>query len=86
MAPSGPIRSKKFQTTLILAFEANSALSSENEIKIVKIIHSEKKGAGCWYVAEQFPQIEKMQFSMSGGWPDNLAVKIGVHTPNCLVL
>ena len=32
--------SKKFQTTLILAFEANSALSRENETKIVKITHS----------------------------------------------
>jgi hypothetical protein len=31
---------KKFQTTLILAFEANSALTCENETKIVKIIHS----------------------------------------------
>ena len=31
---------KKFQTTLILAFEENSALSSENETKIVKIAHS----------------------------------------------
>ena len=32
---------KKFQTTtLILAFEANSALSHENENKIVKITHS----------------------------------------------
>ena len=31
---------KKFQKTLILAFEANSALSSENETKIVKITHS----------------------------------------------
>ena len=33
----GPLRSKKFQTTLILAFEANSALSHENDTKIVKI-------------------------------------------------
>ena len=32
--------SKKFQKTLILAFEANSALSLENETKIVKITHS----------------------------------------------
>ena len=31
---------KKFQTTLILAFEANSALSRKNETKIVKITHS----------------------------------------------
>ena len=31
---------KKFQTTLILAFEVNSALSHENETKIVKITHS----------------------------------------------
>ena len=38
--PSGTLRSKKFQTTLILAFEANSALSRENETKIVKITHS----------------------------------------------
>ena len=29
-----------FQKTLILAFEANSALSLENETKIVKFIHS----------------------------------------------
>ena len=40
LAPSGPLRSKKFQKTLILAFEANSALSYENETKIVKITHS----------------------------------------------
>ena len=31
---------KKFQKMLILAFEANSALSCENETKIVKITHS----------------------------------------------
>ena len=31
---------EKFQTTLILAFEANSALSRENETKIVNITHS----------------------------------------------
>ena len=31
---------EKFQKTLILAFEANSALSHENETKIVKITHS----------------------------------------------
>ena len=36
----GPLRSKCFQKTLILASEANSALSHENEIKIVKITHS----------------------------------------------
>ena len=38
--PSGLLRSKKFQKMLILAFEANSALSHENETKIVKITHS----------------------------------------------
>ena len=31
---------EKFQKTLILAFEANSALSRKNETKIVKITHS----------------------------------------------
>ena len=31
---------KTFQKMLILAFEANSALSHENETKIVKITHS----------------------------------------------
>ena len=37
----GPLHLKKFQQTLILAFEANSAaLSRENETKIVKITHS----------------------------------------------
>ena len=36
----GPLYLKKFQTALILAFEANSALSCENETKIVKITHS----------------------------------------------
>merc|ERR1712141_212234 len=36
------LRSKKFQKTLILAFEANSALSRKNETKIVKITHSAK--------------------------------------------
>ena len=35
-----PLHSKIFQKTLILTFEANSALSSENETKIVKITHS----------------------------------------------
>ena len=37
---SGPLRSKNFQKALILALEANSELSSENETKIVKITHS----------------------------------------------
>ena len=32
---------EKFPKTLILAFEANSALSRENETQIVKITHSE---------------------------------------------
>ena len=36
---SGPLCSKFFQKTLILAFEANGALSYENETKIVKITH-----------------------------------------------
>ena len=36
----GPLHSEKIQTTLILAFEANGALSHENETKIVKITHS----------------------------------------------
>ena len=40
LAPLGPLRSKKFQTMLILAYEANSTLSHENETKIVKITHS----------------------------------------------
>ena len=35
-----PLHSKKYQKTLILAFEANSVLSRENETKIVKITHS----------------------------------------------
>merc|ERR1712150_3563 len=35
-----PLHSKKFQKTLILVFEANSALSCENETKILKIAHS----------------------------------------------
>ena len=39
--PSGTLRSKKFQTTLILAIEANSAFSRVNETKIVKITHSD---------------------------------------------
>ena len=34
-----PLRAAPFET-LILAFEANSALSRENETKIVKITHS----------------------------------------------
>ena len=33
LAPSGPLRSNFFQKTLILAFEANSAVSRENETK-----------------------------------------------------
>ena len=42
--PWGPLCLKEFQTTWILAFEANSALSRENETKIVKITHSAKGG------------------------------------------
>ena len=38
--PKGAAWLEKFQTTLILAFEANSALSRKNETKIVKITHS----------------------------------------------
>ena len=45
--PSGTLRSKKFQTTLILAFEANSALSHKNETKIVKITHSARIIGSC---------------------------------------
>ena len=41
---AGPFGSKKFETTLILAFEPNSALSCENETKIVKIKHNEVGG------------------------------------------
>ena len=48
LAPSRPLHLKFFKKTLILAFqkmlilafEANSALSHENETKIVKITHS----------------------------------------------
>ena len=42
LAPSRPppLHSENFQKTLILAFEANSVLSHENETKIVKITHS----------------------------------------------
>ena len=40
LTPMGPLHAKKFQTTLILAFEATSPLSHENETKIVKITHS----------------------------------------------
>ena len=40
LAPSWLLHSKKIQKTLILAFEANSALSCENETKIVTITHS----------------------------------------------
>ena len=44
LAHLGPLHSKKYQTMLILAFEANSALSRENETKIVKITHSASCG------------------------------------------
>ena len=44
------LHSKKFQKTLILAFEANSALSRKNETKIVKITHS---AVGCMYQKEK---------------------------------
>ena len=49
LAPSEPLCSKIFPKTLILAFEANSAtaLSRENETKIVKITH-------CVLVADGF--------------------------------
>ena len=36
----GPFEATPFEKILILAFEANSALSHENETKIVKITHS----------------------------------------------
>ena len=39
--PFGALRLKIFQKPLILASEANSALSSESEAKIVKITHSD---------------------------------------------
>ena len=45
LRPLGPLHSKKNPTTLILAFEANSALFHENETKIVKIKHS----AASWH-------------------------------------
>ena len=45
----GPLHSEKFQKTLILAFEANSALSRENENKIVKITHSELLLNWCFF-------------------------------------
>ena len=35
---------EKFQKTLILAFEANSALSPENDTKIVQTAHSDPGG------------------------------------------
>ena len=38
--PFGMRREEENSKTLILAFEANSALSRENETKIVKITHS----------------------------------------------
>ena len=38
----GALHSKIFQKTLILAFEANGALSHENETKIVKITNSQQ--------------------------------------------
>ena len=41
--PEGPLRSKKFQITLVLAFEANSVLSHKNDTKIVKITHIEQQ-------------------------------------------
>ena len=40
LASSGPLRSKFFPKMLILAFEANSTLSRENETQIVKTTHS----------------------------------------------
>ena len=46
--PFGPLHSKKVQKTFILAFEANSALSRENETKIVKITHSAINDQNYW--------------------------------------
>ena len=40
VGPFGAVLFEKFQKTLILAFESDSALSRENETKIVKITHS----------------------------------------------
>ena len=47
LAPSGRSVDKFFQKTLILAFKANSALSHENETKIVKITHSAHGNVFC---------------------------------------
>ena len=54
LAPSGPLHSKIFQKTLILAFEANSALSSKNETKIVKITHS---ATGRYFYLVELPML-----------------------------
>ena len=71
--PLGPLRSKKFQTTLILAFEANSALSRENETKIVKITDSEKGRKKYVY---------KLYFRIwSDGLPDYKYIFKFLHTP-----
>ena len=72
LAPSGPLRSNFFQKTLILAFVANSALSFENETKIVKIAHSARCGISVgymgriWVVENRFGMI---WFGVSG-WVD----------------
>ena len=45
---------ERLKSTLFLAFEANRALSSENETKIVKITHSVEEARGILVVIYEF--------------------------------
>ena len=65
LAPSDPIRLKKFQKTLILAFEANSTLSRENETKIVKITHSVSVKSGDEEAIKSFPREVKKKYTFT---------------------
>ena len=74
--PSGTLRSKKFQTTLILAFEANSAttweyfLTFSSETKIMKITHS----AILTYLANIVLWIVKWKEESSSFWNHDYAI------------
>ena len=67
------LRSKKFQTTLILAIDANSALSRENETQIVKIRHS----ALPYFSFFHSCYLQRIFFcSDVKGWPAGFLVKL----------
>ena len=58
------IKIKFFEKTLILSFEANSALSHENETKIVKITHSAKQVGSEIFIYQNIRVLVKIIYSL----------------------